>query len=291
MIDRYLVRYFLAVVDQGNFSRAADQCHVAQPTLSVGIAKLEKLLDCQLFERNPRRVALTAAGSRFARHARRIESEFLDAERETGAGAPNRALRLGVVTTFPAALLGAALAAVAAGEALEIVEGRPRELDVLLDRGRVDAVLSVVGRRQLPTRTVVREGYAMALAADHWLAGRATVEAEELAGETMLVRRHCEALPAISRFFTSRGVRPAMVAKTYSDARALDYVRAGLGITMIPECLATAGVALVRVNGFDETRTIGVQTLAEAAGLLADDQLPGRIARELAAACEFHRAG
>ena len=45
MIDRYLLRYFLAVIDHGNFSKAAAQCNVSQPTLSVGIAKLERLLD------------------------------------------------------------------------------------------------------------------------------------------------------------------------------------------------------------------------------------------------------
>ena len=44
MIDRYLLRYFLAVVDQGTFSRGASHCRVTQPTLSVGIAKLETLL-------------------------------------------------------------------------------------------------------------------------------------------------------------------------------------------------------------------------------------------------------
>ena len=49
MIDRYLLRYFLAVIDHGNFSKAAVQCNVSQPTLSVGIAKLERLLN----ERKP----------------------------------------------------------------------------------------------------------------------------------------------------------------------------------------------------------------------------------------------
>ena len=65
MIERYLIRYFLAVVEHGNFSRAAAMCHVAQPTLSVGIAKLEALLDRALFTRTNQRVEMTDAGSRF----------------------------------------------------------------------------------------------------------------------------------------------------------------------------------------------------------------------------------
>ena len=85
MIDRYLLRYFLAVIDQGNFSRAAAQCGVSQPSLSVGIARLERDLGCSLFERSSRRVELTAHGVRLAAHARRIEAHFLLAEALGGA--------------------------------------------------------------------------------------------------------------------------------------------------------------------------------------------------------------
>ena len=55
MIDRYLIRYFLAVVEQGNFSRAATHCNISQPTLSVGIAKLERTLGIFLFVRSNQR--------------------------------------------------------------------------------------------------------------------------------------------------------------------------------------------------------------------------------------------
>ena len=58
MIDRYLLRYFLAVIEKGNFSKAAAACGVSQPTLSVGIAKLETMLDRPLFQRSNRRVEL-----------------------------------------------------------------------------------------------------------------------------------------------------------------------------------------------------------------------------------------
>ena len=75
MIERYLLRYFLAVVDQGNFSRAAAHCLVSQPTLSVGIAKLEQAVGAPLFLRSNQRVELTEAGSRLLSHARRIERD------------------------------------------------------------------------------------------------------------------------------------------------------------------------------------------------------------------------
>ena len=65
-MDRYLLRYFLAIVETGNFSRAAARENVAQPTLSAGIAKLEGQLQARLFDRTNRRVHLTQAGSRLS---------------------------------------------------------------------------------------------------------------------------------------------------------------------------------------------------------------------------------
>jgi LysR family hydrogen peroxide-inducible transcriptional activator len=101
MIDRYLLRYFLAVIDCGGFSKAAKQLNVAQPTLSVGIRKLERLLGAPVFNRNSKRVQITDAGSRLAAHARRIENEFNLAEAAVANLKPVRALRLGVLSTLP----------------------------------------------------------------------------------------------------------------------------------------------------------------------------------------------
>jgi DNA-binding transcriptional LysR family regulator len=98
----------------------------------------------------------------------------------------------------------------------------------------------------------------MVLPPGHRLADAEFVEPEELAGDRMVVRRHCEALPEIDRFFTQRGVRPRFVLKTTSDHRALAVVRAGQGIGMMPECFADPQVRMVRVADFDLTRDIGI---------------------------------
>ena len=262
MIDRYLLRYFLAVLDHGTFSRAAAHCSVSQPTLSVGIAKLETLLDRPLFQRTNRRVELTPAGARFAEHARRIEAEFTEAEREVRDDPPTRLIRIGIVPTLPAAWIEAAIAAGLDGgtaERFEVVEERASDLAPKLDRGRIDVILG-----PLPADSaghlLFTEGYGVAVPAQHRLAQMDGVTTQQLAGETMLVRRHCEALRAVSHFFTARGVRPFMAARTVSDERAIAYVRAGLGITVMPLCFATEGIAMLALAGFDVTRTIGWRT-------------------------------
>ena len=99
MIDRYLVRYFLAVVDHGNFSAGARHCRVSQPTMSSGITKLEESLNRKLFERTNRRVELTPAGARFLPHARRIEADFSEAEQAVREDVPTTTVRIGIMTT------------------------------------------------------------------------------------------------------------------------------------------------------------------------------------------------
>jgi DNA-binding transcriptional LysR family regulator len=260
MIERYVLRYFLAVVDQGNFTRAAAQCRISQPTLSVGIAKLEASLGQTLFLRTNRRIELTPSGTRFAAHARRIEAEFAAAERDLQDTAPTKLVRLGIATTLPPSWIAAALSRArraSTTERLEVVEGRSSELVALLDRGRIDVMLGAIGDDARGS-ILFEEGFAVAVAIDHRLAGRATLAVADVAEETMIVRRHCEALAETSRFFTARGVRPFMAARTVSDDRALTYVRAGLGMTVMPLSFASEGIAMIRLTGFDPTRRVGV---------------------------------
>src|ERR1700693_1575822 len=71
-MEMHQLRYFAAVARTGNFSRAARECHVAQPSLSQQISKLEDEVGERLFERTQRKVLLTGAGSLLLAHAARI---------------------------------------------------------------------------------------------------------------------------------------------------------------------------------------------------------------------------
>lgn len=261
MIDRYLLRYFLAVIDHGSFSQAAAHCSVTQPTLSVGIAKLERLLDRQLFRRSSRRVELTSAGAHFAEHARRIEAEFFLAEQSLPETDQNRPIRLGVLSSIPSAWLmeiGERLSNLPE-QRVELIEGREGDLLDRLNRRRIDAALTNLpaDSRHFLVEPLFDEGYALAIAEQRW-DGRPTLHAEDLAAEVMIVRRHCEALPMISRHFTSRGVRPFFAARTTNDDHALAWVRAGMGLTVMPDCFSASGVARPKLAGLDIRRSIGV---------------------------------
>ncbi len=260
MIERYLIHYFLAVVDQGNFSRAAQLCGVSQPTLSVGIAKLESLAGHILFHRTNRRVELTSFGVTFATHARRIEAEFAKAMQAMAVDRQSKLIRLGIISTLPSSWVEAATheACQVEGERLEIVEGRMRDLLPRLERGRIDAIIGVIRNDAHQHEVLFEENYALALWNTHPLAYRKIVEPEEVANAEMIVRRNCEALPDISRFFTQRGIRPFFAARTTNDDRAVAFVRSGLGVTVMPRCFAQSGIVMPTLAGFDQRRKIGL---------------------------------
>ncbi len=262
MIERYLLRYFLAVVEHGNFTRAAESCNVTQPTLSVGIARLEESVGQRLFHRSNRRVDLTPTGAQFAEHARRIEAQFNLAEEAMKQHRPDAIIRLGVLSTLPSAIIAAIAQALGTIEGLrtEFVEGRASELQDRLDAARIDLGVTTEpqGRHRALFDPVASEGYGLALPISHPLAERTAIAAHELADNVMLVRRHCELLTTTSQHFTARGVRPFFAARSRNDDRILALVAAGVGVTVMPDCFTAPGVARVPMEDFAHIRTLGL---------------------------------
>ncbi|MFF0388263.1 transcriptional regulator CynR [Kitasatospora sp. NPDC004615] len=102
------LRYLLAVAEQGNFTRAAEELHISQPTLSQQIKQLEKTLGVQLLDRSGRTVRLTDAGAVYTDRARRALRDLAAAERAVHdvQDLSRGHLRLGVTPTFTAYLVG-----------------------------------------------------------------------------------------------------------------------------------------------------------------------------------------
>jgi DNA-binding transcriptional LysR family regulator len=263
VFELYQLRYFLAVVETGSFTKAAKRVRVSQPTLSAGVQKLEAALGVALFDRSSRRVFLTSAGTRFVDHARAILSEVQRAQSDLeGAERPRDVLQLGLLTTIAAQSVERLLRDFLRshpGTIVELFEGTERELKNRLDAGQLDLALTLERPdKKTQSEVLYEEGYSVAIAAHHPLAKKPALHVTELAEESSIVRTRCEVLSETSRFFTRHNVRPRLVYRTDQDERALRMVGAGVGITVMPDHYRAPGVARIPLEGFDERRKVAL---------------------------------
>ncbi len=262
MIENYQLRYFLAVVETGSFTKAAKRVFVTQPTLSAGIKKLEGDLGSKLFDRTSKRVFLTESGTRFVPHAKSILYQLNLAEADIKSTGHSQLLRLGTLMTIPTTVVGNILTAFTreiTGLVIELFEGTEQEIQNRLDEGKIDIALTIIRPTlKLEFEPLYKEGYSIALADHHPLAKQEPIHPAEFAGEPTIVRSRCEILSETSRFFTDHNVRPRLVYNTNQDERALNMVAAGVGFTTMPDHYSMDGVKRVKMIGYDFEREVGL---------------------------------
>lgn len=271
MMKRAQLRQFLALVETGNFTRAAERLAIAQPTLSVSIAELERIAGTRLFVRERRQVRLTEAGARLVTHARAIEREFRAAEAVfTDAPLPQRPLRLGVLPSVSTATLCAVARKWTGASPLMLAEGSDAELRRKLAEGQVDCILTLLRPEdaEKPSIALLEEGYRLFMAEGHPLAGASVLDARDVAAETMIARRSCEILAETSRWFTQRGVRPPFFLRSANDDRCIEMVLAGMGVTTAPQSLWREGVVAVPLADYEFRRTVGLIAARERPDLI-----------------------
>jgi DNA-binding transcriptional LysR family regulator len=258
MIKRTHIRQFLAVVDAGTFTAAAARLNVTQPTLSLGVAELERLAGALLFVREKRRVRLTEAGARFLPLARRTEREFrgLDQFESALAALPAPLLRMGTIRSVASTTLRTLIATLAPHFRIDLIEGTDAELHAALDAGRIELALTLHRDDDVPL--LPPEPYLLLVAQGHRLAANTRITPEDVAGETMIARRSCEILRETSQFFTARGIRPPFALRSDNDERCLALVAAGAGVTTAPASLVGPGIVGIKLDGYDFVRRLGL---------------------------------
>jgi len=263
MIEIYQFRYFLAVIEAGSFTKAANRMNVTQPTLSAGIKRMEDTVGAPLFERSNRRVFLTDAGSRLLPKAKAVLHEYNLAIQSVTEAEDKPIIRLGVLSTIDmtrvSAFVRAYLAVTEYNVEFEIREGTEQEILNRLDDRGSDFALSVMrggaGEKAIELAT---EPYQFILPPDHPVAGPDTLSVEDLRDVSMVVRTRCEVLSETSRYFTDHNCRPRLVYRTNNDKNAVAMVEAGVGGTLVPASLVTERVAVAKLSGFDYQRRIGL---------------------------------
>ncbi len=237
------LQYFLAVADLEHFGQAAEQCFVSQPTLSGQIKKLEEQLGVVLFERTNRRVMLTETGAQIATYARRVMSEIesiqeiAESSRDPLAGK----FRLGAFPTLATYVFPEIVTKVKAAMPklrLILIEDKTLYLMEKLRHGEIDAALLALPVHDdfLTSELLFEDEFCLAVAPDHKLASRETVDQKCLKKHKLLLLEEGHCLRDQSLEICERqGLAEEQDFRATGLETLRQMVKAGTGITFMPK--------------------------------------------------------
>jgi LysR family transcriptional regulator, hydrogen peroxide-inducible genes activator len=265
-MEFHQLRYVCAIAETGSFSRAAERCQIAQPSLSQQVLKLEDDLGTKLFDRLGRSIRLTEAGRAFLPHARSILSQMEMARSSVADKCADvrGSVTVGVIPTVAPYLMphyATAFAKKYPEAKLRIVEETtPVLLESLRDLSIDLAILALPLRHKdlelFPLRT---EPLFAVLPRDHPRAAAEALALKDLRGESFVMLRdgHCFRDLSIAACTHAR-VTPRIAFESGQFSSLFGMVAAGVGISLAPEMAIdrNAGCRYVRLSDARATRTI-----------------------------------
>ncbi len=241
------LRYFIAVAEELNFTRAAEKLHIAQPPLSQQIQHLEAELGFQLFRRTKRTVHLTAAGQVFFEEAGKILQQVdraIQLGRQTSRGELGQ-LTIGFVSSAAHNVVPAILQAFRTrcpAVKLELHELTTNEQLQRLRFGQIDIgfVRPPVEQEGINSEIVFRESLIVALPETHPAGDRAKVELRELSTEPFILFPRSQApglYDAIVSLCQQAGFSPRAAQEAIQMQTIVSLVAAQMGVAIVPESM------------------------------------------------------
>lgn len=294
------MRYVLALARERHFGKAADACHVSQPTLSVALKKVEGQLGAALFERSAAEVRITPFGERIVAQARRVLDEAVRLEEiaESGRDPMSGPLRVGVIYTIAPYLLPQLIPALhrhAPAMPLFLKEDFTANLIPALKAGELDVIVIALPFAEpgLVAQAVYTEAFRVVVPASHPWATRPAVAADELDGENLLLlgQGNCfrdQVLESCPRLNAPGALAHSLEGSSLETIRYM--VASGAGVAVMPSSAADPLkekeplVSVLPFGGPAPSRTVGLvwrvtfprpQALDAVRAAVLSCQLPG----------------
>jgi LysR family hydrogen peroxide-inducible transcriptional activator len=265
------LQYAVAVADSLSFRKAAERCHVSQPSLSAQLAQLEDVLGVRLFERDRRRVLVTAAAREILERARvilRESDDLLEVARRSRDPLSGR-LRIGVIPTISPYLLPRLLAPIRSAFprlSLLWLEDKTEVLLQSLDAGTLDAALLALEANvgDVEREVIARDPFVLATSPDHPLGSKAhSARPSELRDELVLLLDdgHCFRDQALA--FCASAKAHELEFRATSLSTLVQMVAGGAGVTLLPGLAVTtetrrAGLTIRQFAQPGPSRTIAL---------------------------------
>lgn len=243
------LKYLLALAEERHFGRAAERCHVSQPTLSVAIRKLEQRLKVQIFERGRSHVMVTPIGEKLVAQAKNVmeQADRLEMLARNTGDELSGPIKVGAIFTVAPYLfprLIPELRRLTPSMTLDIEENYTANLRERLRHGQIDIAIIALPftESDVLTKPLYTEPFEVLLPSDHYLAKQDSVTADDLSKTDLLLlgEGHCfrdqilDACPTVAR--SSRD--PNGKVRTLADGSSLETIRhmvaSGLGVTILP---------------------------------------------------------
>jgi LysR family hydrogen peroxide-inducible transcriptional activator len=268
-MEIHQLRYFVAIAETGNFTRAAERCHVSQPSLSQQIINLESELGHKLFHRLGRKVVLTETGELFIARARRILGEIETATREIkDTPAIERRITVGAIPTVMPYLMTIIIEQARKKHpnlTIHACEDFRTPLVKSILEGDLDMALvsTPVTDARVAVEPLFTEQLLLAVPKAHPLATQPIVLGEDLRNETFVLLGHSSALAAQTRRFCgAHNFDPQIGYRCSQIATVKSFVSMGLGISILPQVTRApeddARIVYRRLSGRAPTREIAL---------------------------------
>jgi len=271
IMEMHQVRYFLAVARVLNFTRAADECNVTQPSLTRAIKQLESELGGDLFRRERPAAQLTELGLRMhpllkqcydaATGARQLASSFKSGE--VGA------LRIALTHSIDLSLLIPHLDHIKRlFNRLEFrfLRGNSREVGEFLKKGEAElGIAAEIGEQwdRLDAWPLFTEGFQFVVNNRHPLADREAVTFEDLRTQQLLSRTYCEHAEQLGASFRGHGIDVEHSHGISSERDLIELLEADIGVAIIPRSVSTPeSLKRANVDGLDIRRTVHLYGVA-----------------------------
>lgn len=241
-MELHQLRYFVAVAETGNFTRAAERSHVSQPSLSQQILNLEAEVGHKLFHRLGRKTVLTEAGTAFLDRARRILFEIENAAKELGDHPSlGRRITVGAVQTVMPYLLTPLIAQLRDLHPNLLIDAR-EDFRASLVRAVVEGDLDLavvplpVKDHRISVEPLLTEPLLLVVGKHHAFASRTEISVHDLTGETFASLGDSSSLAAqVQSFFGDQKFQPRIGFRCAQVATLKQFIAAGLSISLLPQ--------------------------------------------------------